>query len=358
MVAAGYAVRVPADTPDRLRAALAGVRGLLLDLDGVLVVAGEAVPGAVEALRVLNRRQFPYRIVTNTSLVSRRTLSRSAAALGVDVPAARFHSALSISAAWTAAHAPGEPLYVLASEDALSEFAGQRVLSAAEADAADARVAAVVVGDSPEAVTFDNLNRAFRLVRGGAALVGMHKNRWWLTPSGPTIDSGAIVAGLEFATGVRARILGKPSSDFFRLVASEVAEEAAAVAARASAAVAARASAAVTTRASAAVAARAPAAIGGADRRVVRRRDLAMVGDDLWTDVFAGRRAGLRGIFVLSGKHGEEELAAAATRRRGGTRPDAVAASLAEVVAALDWGPDPSRPAARWSRSQPEDDFR
>ena len=307
---------MPADAPDRLRAALAGVRGLLLDLDGVIVLAGQAVPGAVEALRELNRRGFPYRIVTNTSLVSRRTLSRWAAALGVAVPPAEFHSALSISAAWTAAHAPGEPLYVLASEDARSEFGEQRLLSAAEADAPDARAAVVVVGDSPEAVTFDNLNRAFRLVRGGAALVGMHKNRWWLTPSGPTIDSGAIVAGLEFATGVRARILGKPSADFFRLVATELAEEAAAVAPVAAIPTA------VSNR--------------GGGGRAVRRRDLAMVGDDLWTDVLAGRRAGLRGIFVLSGKHGEEELAAAAARGRGGARPDAVAASLAEVVAALD----------------------
>jgi ribonucleotide monophosphatase NagD (HAD superfamily) len=61
-----------------------------------------------------------------------------------------------------------------------------------------------------------------------------------------------------------------------------------------------------------------------------------MVGDDVWTDVLAAKRAGLRGIFVRSGKHGQAELDAAASRRRGGGRPDGIAASLAEVVAALD----------------------
>jgi ribonucleotide monophosphatase NagD (HAD superfamily) len=60
-----------------------------------------------------------------------------------------------------------------------------------------------------------------------------------------------------------------------------------------------------------------------------------MVGDDLWHDVLGAQRAGLRGIFVHSGKHGDEDLARAASRARGGGRPDAVAADLGEVAAAL-----------------------
>ncbi|MHB8891827.1 MAG: HAD hydrolase-like protein, partial [Candidatus Limnocylindrales bacterium] len=65
------------------------------------------------------------------------------------------------------------------------------------------------------------------------------------------------------------------------------------------------------------------------------RREVAMVGDDVNTDVGGAQRAGLRGIFVRTGKHGDAELAAAATRRRRPVRPDGVAASIAEVVAAL-----------------------
>jgi hypothetical protein len=40
-------------------------------------------------------------------------------------------------------------------------------------------------------------------------------------------------------------------------------------------------------------------------------------------------------VFVRTGKHGDAEMAAAATRARGAYRPDAVAASITEVVAAL-----------------------
>jgi HAD superfamily hydrolase (TIGR01458 family) len=284
------------------RAALRGVRGLLLDLDGVVVMAGRLIPGAAEALGELDRRGLPYRIVTNTSLVTRATLAERSRQLGAPIPPERFISSLSATAAWTATRHRGAPLFVLASADALTEFAGQRVLTDEEASLPDARAAAVVIGYAPESTDWETLNRAFRLVRNGAELIGMHKSRWWITPDGPTIDSGAIVAGLEYASGVRARIMGKPSRTFFTLAAADLAAE---IAAR----------------------------DGGPP---VRRAELAMVGDDVWTDALAAHRAGLRGIFVLSGKHGRAELDRAAGQARGGGRPDAVGASLADVVAALD----------------------
>jgi HAD superfamily hydrolase (TIGR01458 family) len=278
-----------------LRKALEGVRALLLDLDGVIVVAGEAVPGAPHAIAGLEGRRFPYRIVTNTSAVSRATLARWSAKIGAPIPASRFQSALSASAAWTARHFPDAPLYVLASEDAQGEFAGQRLLTHEEAGARGATAAAVVIGDSPEEVTFDNMNRAFRLVLGGAKLVGMHQNPWWLTPEGPTLDSGAFVAGLEFATEKRARIIGKPHPEFFSAAIADLRRE-----------------------------------VG----RDLARSDIAMVGDDVRSDVRAGQRAGLRGIFVLSGKHGIADIEIAA-KERGARQPDAIAADLAAVVAAL-----------------------
>ena len=288
----------PAGAADRasLRAALAGVRALLLDLDGVIVVAGEGVPGAAEAIAVLERRLFPYRIVTNTSAVSRATLARWSGKIGAPIPASRFQSALSASAVWTARHHAGAPLYVLASEDARTEFAGQRLLTHDEAGRKGATAAAVVIGDSPEEATYENLNRAFRLIRGGAVLVGMHQNPWWLTPDGPTLDSGAFVAGLEFAAETRARIIGKPHPEFFSAAVADLRRE-----------------------------------VG----RDLARVDIAMVGDDVRTDIRAARRVGLRAIFVLTGKHAMGDVEAAA-RERGGRRPDAIAPSLAEVVAALD----------------------
>lgn len=282
-------------TPE-LRAALAGTRALLLDMDGVIVSTGELIPGAARAVAHLEATGFPYRIVTNTSAVSRARLAHWSRRLGVIIPAERFLSALSASAAYTARAFPDRPLYVLASGDARTEFAGQHLLTNEEAARPGSRAAAVVVGDSPEEATYENLNHAFRLVLGGAVLIGMHRNPCWLTPQGPTLDSGAFVVGLEFSAGVRARIAGKPSPTFYSSAVADLRRD-----------------------------------VG----RGLARHDIAMVGDDIRSDILAARRSGLRGIFVLSGKHGPADVAAA-ERGRGGGRPDAVAPSLAEVVAALD----------------------
>ncbi len=301
---------------EQLRRAVAGIRGFLLDLDGVLVIRGEVLPGGPEALAELDRRGIPYRVMTNTSNMSRAALARFGERAGLSIPPERILSALSASAAHTARAFPGQPLYVLAPEEARREFAGQWLISHVEAAAAGAHAAAVVIGDSPDDLSYTVLNSAFRLVRGGAELIGMHKNRWWVTPDGPRLDSGAIVAGLEYAIGRPALILGKPAPSFFREGLRELRAE-------------------VRRR-------------GAAPGVLARNVDVAMVGDDLWTDVLAARRVGLRGLFVLSGKHGRVELEQAArsaggaaggpAERRSGRRgaPDGIAASLVEIVAALD----------------------
>src|SRR4051812_18333298 len=304
-----------------LRAALHGVRGLLLDLDGVLVLKGAPVAGAPEAVRALDEAGFPYLVVTNTSLMSRAALARWGARAGFTTPADRFQSALSASAAIVARELGGRAVYLISSDEARSEFAGLNVVSGGaagagaaavaavvlgglpggleQADADAASVAAVVLGDSPDALTKANLDRAFRLVRGGAQLIGMHRNPWWLTPDGPTLDAGTFLVGLEWATERKARIVGKPSPAFFSAAVERL---------------------------------RAEAAARGEPR--LRRRDLVMVGDDVGADVRGGHRAGLRTAFVRTGKHGDTDLATAA-RGRGAVRPDAVAPSIAEVVAAV-----------------------
>ncbi len=278
-----------------LAGALDGVRAFVLDADGVLMYRGAPIPGAVAAVETLKARGIPYRVVTNFSSSHRATLARVFAdATGLPSEPELIITAASAAAAWTAAHHAGQNLLVLAQPDAMREWKGQRVLSPDDADARDARVDAVVIGDAGEALSYRNLDIAFRHLRNGAAFIAMHRNPWWVTQRGPTLDAGALVAGLEFALGRRAVVCGKPSPVVFREAVGEL---------------------------------RADARRAGAPP--LRARDVAMVGDDPRADVAAAQRAGLRGILVLSGK--VDAAAAAASR----TKPDAVASSLAEIVSAL-----------------------
>ena len=280
---------------DDLRRALDGVRALVLDADGVLLYRGEPIPGSPEAVLELRRRRIPYRVVTNFSSAHRSTLAAGfARSTGVDTDAAEIITAASAAAAYTATHHPAAPLLVLAAPDARREWEGQELISPAEADARAEPVGAVVIGDAGDDLSFRNLDIAYRQLRGGAEFVAMHRNPWWVTPKGFTLDSGALVAGLEFALGRRAVICGKPSPVVFRQAVADLRSE---------------------------------VARGGGAR--LRTADVAMVGDDPSADIAAAKRAGLRGILTLTGKTTAQEAAASKVRA------DAIARSLAEIVAAL-----------------------
>jgi HAD superfamily hydrolase (TIGR01450 family) len=278
-----------------LRAALAGVRGFVLDADGVLMFKGAPIPGSPEALVELRKRGIPYRVVTNYSSAHRSSLAAAfGKATGQDVQGDEIITAASAAAAHTAREHGGKPILVLAAPDARREWAGQEVVSPDEADARTMPVAAVVIGDAGDDLSFRNIDIAFRQLRAGAEFVAMHRNPWWMTPKGVTLDAGAVVAGLEFALGRKARICGKPSPIVFRQALREL---------------------------------RAETARSGGPR--LRAEDAVMIGDDPSADIAAARRVGLRGILVLTGKTSAADAAAS------GVPQAQIAASLAEVIASL-----------------------
>jgi HAD superfamily hydrolase (TIGR01450 family) len=248
------------------------------------------------ALARLAARGTPFRIVTNFSAAHRETLSARFA--DGAVPADNFITAASAAAAYTATHHAGGRLFVISAPDALREFAGQTLVSADDADAAGpGELAAVVIGDGGDDLSYRNMDVAFRAIRRGAAFIAMHRNPWWLTPRGETIDAGAFVAGLEMATGRVPVVCGKPSPVVFEQALAGLASDL------------------------------------GVKR--LPASDVAMVGDDPEADIAGARLVGLRGVLVLTGKV-DAAGAQAAMSGSSRTRPTAVAESLTEVVAALD----------------------
>jgi HAD superfamily hydrolase (TIGR01458 family) len=279
-----------------LRATLRGVRALVLDADGVLVMRGAPLPGAVEALSRLDERGIPYRVATNISSLHRDTLAARFARMGLPIPAERIVTALSATVDDVRRTFPGRPVFVLTHPDGMREFGDLPRLTPGEVDADGATAAAVVFGDADHDLSYENLDRAFRLVRRGAELIAMHRNGWWYTAKGETIDTGSFVAAVEYATGVRARVTGKPGPLMFRTAFRGLAVDL--------------------------------VAMGGAP---LRRDEVAMVGDHAPQDIAGAHRTGLRGILVLSGRTTRDEV----PRLRGAAVPDGVAAALSDVVAAL-----------------------
>ncbi len=252
-------------------AALRGVRGLLLDLDGTLYEADRPIPGAAEAVARLRAAGLALRYVTNTTRQPRAALVERLGSLGLPVAADELFTAPLAAAAWLAAHAVRTVALHVAPASA-GEFARFTI--------DESSPEAVVVGDLGPAWTFERLNRAFHQLGDRATLLALQKNRYWRAADGLVLDAGPFVAALEYAAGRPAVTVGKPSAAFLETAAAGL---------------------------------RLPLA------------DVALVGDDVVSDVGGALAAGARGILVRTGKFRPGDVAAA------GVRPSAVIDSVAAL---------------------------
>ncbi len=182
---------------------------ILLDIDGVLHVSGQAIPGAPEAIETLRRAGHSLRYVSNNSTRPRAGLAEELRGMGFEIDDADLQT----TPAAAARELAGKRVLALTMAAVVPDFDGMELVGY------DAE--AVLVGGCDETLepnqvfSYMNLARAFSEIQAGAAFYCLHKNRWWQTTRGPLLDAGAFVAGLEYATGVEATVLGKPSPSYF-----------------------------------------------------------------------------------------------------------------------------------------------
>ena len=253
---------------------------ILLDIDGVLHVSGEPIPGAAAAVRELREAGHRLRFVTNNTTRARATLAEELRGIGFELDADEIHTT-PLAAAALLSGAKVLPL-------TMSAIHGD--LEGGGATLVDEGADAVLVGGADETdetaqvFAWENLNRAFAALQRGARLVCLHRNRWWQTADGPLLDAGLVVAGLEFATGTEAEVVGKPSRAYFQAALDALGAE---------------------------------------------PGEATMVGDDVEADIGGAKAAGLAAVLVRTGKFREDALAAA------GEEPDGLVDSLADVPAWL-----------------------
>jgi glycerol-1-phosphatase len=251
--------------------------GLLVDLDGVVWIGREPVPGSPQALRTLLEAGKRIVFVTNNPGRPPAAYAERLGELGVEVGEEQIVTAGMVAARLTGeaalASGDGGTALVIGAE-ALKEMVaatGARVVEGEEAWDADA-----VVVSGHRGFDYEELLASKRALDRGAALVATSRDPTMPYPGGELPGTGALLAAVEAASGRRAEIAGKPERHLFemaveRLRGSFVAQE--------------------TTK-------------EPQDLRV------AMVGDRVSSDIAGGRASGLETILVLSGTTSREEAAA------------------------------------------------
>ncbi len=255
--------------------ALTGVRASLIDIDGVLYVEDEPIPGAIYAVARLRASGLALRFTTNTTARSHARTLAKLRRLGFEVADGELVTPAALALAHCRERGHRTAALVM-NDDVKRDFAA---LERAERD-----VDVVIVGDLGDAFSYHVLNRAFRHVMDGAELVALQKNRFWLTADGLSLDVGPFVAALEYATGRQAHVVGKPASAFFLGPLAEL----------------------------------------GIDAKAS-----VMIGDDIETDIGGALDAGLRAVLVRTGKY------RAGVVETSGIEPTAIVGSIADVPALI-----------------------
>ncbi|KAK9760151.1 hypothetical protein K7432_016120 [Basidiobolus ranarum] len=187
------------------------IKGILIDLSGTLHVDNKAIDGAVLGLQRLRHSGIQIRFCTNTTKESSTSLIHKLKKLGFEISAEEVFT--SLSAARNLVKALNLRPLLLLEKDALTEF---------EHIPQEEPYNAVVVGLSPTSFAYNKLNQAFRLVMNGAPLIAIHKARYFAEKDGISLGPGGFVQCIEYATGTKAEVVGKPERKFFELALSDM----------------------------------------------------------------------------------------------------------------------------------------
>ena len=188
---------------------------VLCDLDGVVWLAHQPIPGSVEAIASMRAAGSRVVFVTNNSFSTYSQQVAALAAIGIEADGDIVTSAMSAATAML----PTWRVLVCGGAGLIEEVSRvvAEVVVAYEEPGASGPFDAVVVGFHRE-FTFQVLSDALTAVRGGAVLIASNDDPTYPTPNGPIPGGGSILAAIEKASGVSAVVTGKPYEPMANLV--------------------------------------------------------------------------------------------------------------------------------------------
>ncbi len=260
------------------------LRGVVLDMDGVLWHGDKTLPGFGELFETLRQLNLPFVLATNNATKTVAQYTEKLARFGVQVSPEHILTSPGAAANHLQEHfTAGTNVYVVG-EAALHETvsaAGFTVLGPDEIRSG--QTAPVVVGGlTTERLSYDLLAMASLLVRQGAAFVATNYDLTYPAEIGQLPGAGAVLSVIASATGVEPTVVGKPHAGMFQAAVK---------------------------------------------RLGVQPEEILMVGDRLETDIFGAQAAGFKTALLLSGVSKREDISS--------TDPDAAPDYVLEDLAAL-----------------------
>lgn len=236
--------------PSNDLAGLQKLRGLIIDMDGVLWQGDLALPGLQKFFEVLRQREIKFMLATNNNTQTSEGFVLKARGLGVEIlPEQVITAAMATVQYLRLNYSTGSRIYVV------GEAALKGLITEAGFALVDTDVVAVVATMDRQ-LTYEMLKRATLLIRGGADFIGPNQDFSYPTQEGIVPGGGAILAAISVSSDRQPIIIGKPEGWIFKICM---------------------------------------------ERMQLGPEETASLGDRLNTDIVGGQRLGLKTILVLSG---------------------------------------------------------
>jgi 4-nitrophenyl phosphatase len=240
---------------------LASIRGLIIDMDGVLWRGDEPIEGLARFFGFLRAREIRFVLATNNSSRTEAQYADRLATHDVQVRIEEIVTSASAAADYLTTLLPrGAHVHAIGMEGV------REALTRRGFTLSDTEAQAVVVGIDWN-ITYNQLKRAALLIRAGATFIGTNPDATFPSPEGIVPGNGALLAFLEAACEVKPIIVGKPEPILYEQ---------------------------------------------SMQRLDLPRETIAALGDRLETDILGGIRAGVKTILVMSGVTTAEMLTASA----------------------------------------------
>ena len=246
--------------------------GVLFDLDGVIFQGDRMIPGAEGVIHKLQIAKIPYRFITNTTRMTKYNFINMLSKMGFSVNQKEIFAAPHAASEYCKLKRYKNISLIVPDEEMKEDFSTFQFV--------DENPEAIVVGDMGKLFTFELLNRLFLNIINGAELIAMHKNRYWNSADGLTLDLGAFISALEYASGKSAIVVGKPDPNLFKLAVHNWG---------------------------------------------LSEKSIYVVGDDLDADIMGAHNAGMKSVLVKTGKFREENL------KYSEIKPDHIINSVADL---------------------------
>lgn len=225
-------------------------KGFLLDLDGTIYRGNEPIPEAVVFMEQLRKRNIPYLFLTNNSSTSPEHVARRLEGMGIPAKGEEVYTTSMAAATYLRDQLPqGAAIYAIGEQGLVQELeqAGYQ-LTAAQPDA-------VVVGID-RSFTYEKLAIAAKAIRQGARFLATNNDAALPTEHGLAPGNGSLVAAVAVASGTEPVVVGKPE----------------------------------------------PLIVDYALRKLgLDKNDILLIGDNLHTDILAGRNSGVDSLLVYTG---------------------------------------------------------